>query len=243
MADSAGKDVLYAMLRAAARVGVEAGVPIKRASRWMRLAQFHELRKMGLTIAQASERLGVSEPTGARIARELRKDFLAGEVEHDLPRRIAFLLWPGPLSRKRIAQVLPHETPEDIDDAVATLLAEERIERVAGRGEVYGVTQSEDRLVRPAMSARLGGLNSLLDNLIKTIVARFFQQRGDAFARTISFRMRPEDQAELQAFYREQLWPLLANLEKRCEGQSDLVTTQLSILWVVDNEGENHESE
>ena len=236
MGDELKEGVLYAMLRAVARIGAETEIPIKTQAAWIRIAQFHELRSTGMTVVQASRAMGVSEPTGARIARELRTSFLNPETDHELPKRIAFMLWAGPMSRKKISQVLPTESDENISKAIEILLDSGRIEEIESRTTTDQVTQVEDRIVGPAPTARLGALNSLLESVTKTVSARFFRNDKSAFARTVSFRMREEDEPELQKFYTEQLWPFLAELEKRSENELTKRTTQLSILWVSENQ-------
>lgn len=233
--DRSQRHVLYTLLRAVSRLADRVGVPARDVQDWIRLAYFQELRGAGLTVADACERLGISQPTGARLSRMLKSDFLgASEEEHDLPKRIALMLWSRPLSRARIAQGLPGVEPRAIDRALRVLTDEGRVVERRGRTTTFEIVRAEDRLVRPGWAARLGALGSLLDNVVEVIHARFFDDAGgSAFARTISFRARPEDRAELQRFYEEQLWPFLRDLEARARDSSDREVTRLSILWAT----------
>ncbi|MCC7540870.1 MAG: hypothetical protein IT379_31925 [Deltaproteobacteria bacterium] len=253
--DSPKRRVLYAFLRATTRFAEKLSVPARQVQEWVRLAYFQELRASGMTVAEACARLGLSAPTGARLSRALKTDFLAEQVEHDLPKRIAFTLWAGPMSRARLAQVLPRTDAEAIDVALATLVREGRVVERKGRTITFEITRAEDRLVRPGWGARLTALTSLLDHVVDTVHARFFESspsepptphtrstlvgRQDspaAFARTVSFRMRREDRAELRRFYEEKLWPFLKGLEERAATRGARDSTRLSILWVSDPE-------
>ena len=230
--DRSQRHVLYTLLRTVARLAGRVGVPVRDVQDWMRLAYFQELRSAGLTVAEACARLGISPPTGARLSRMLKSDFLGtAEEEHDLPKRIALMLWAGPLSRARIGQGLSGVEPAAIDRALGVLREEGRVVERRGRTTTFEIVRAEDRLVRPGWAARLGALGSLLDNVVDVIHARFFDEGGHAFARTISFRARPEDRAELSRFYEEQLWPFLRDLEERARDAPDREVTRLSILW------------
>lgn len=231
------RHVLYAFLRAASRLAERLSVPARDVQEWVRLAYFQELRRSGLTVAEACARLGISAPTGARLSRALKGDFLGVvEEEHDLPKRIALMLWAGPLSRARIGQVLPGSSPEAIDHALQILVQEERVVERTGRTPTFEIVGAEDRLVRPGWAARLGALGSLLDNVIDVVHGRFLEDSGSAFARTVSFRMRESDRAELLRFYEESLFPFLKKLEERARDTGDRQTVRLSILWSSERE-------
>ena len=230
--DRSQRHVLYSLLRAVARLADRVGVPVRDVQDWIRLAYFQELRSAGMTVAEACARLGISEPTGARLSRMLKSDFLGtAEEEHDLPKRIALMLWAGPQSRARIGQGLVGVEPAAIDRALDVLRDEGRVVERRSRTTTFEIVRAEDRLVRPGWAARLGALGSLLDNVVGVIHARFFEEGEHAFARTISFRARPEDREELQRFYEEQLWPFLRELEERARDAPDREAIRLSILW------------
>ena len=216
-----------------------ADVPAKMLEQWLRLAYFQALRQAGLTVAQASEVLKVSEPTAARLSRALRTDFLGLDVEseHVLPKRIAFMLWAGPMSRARLRQRLPDVEDKAVNEALARLLRERRVVLEEGRPSLYRLVDAEDRLVGSSWAARFGGLKSLLDNLRDVIEARFFEESDSAFARTVSFRMRPKDHEELRRFYKETIFPFLAQLEERA-GSDSAESIRLSLLWAPLKENE-----
>ena len=229
----------FALLRMPVELARRADVPAKMLEQWLRLAYFQALRQSGLTVAQASEVLKVSEPTAARLSRALRTDFLGLDVEaeHVLPKRIAFMLWAGPISRARLKQRLPDIEEKALNEALTRLLQEGRVVLEEGRTPLYRLVDAEDRLVGSSWAARFGGLKSLLDNLRDVIEARFFDESDHAFARTVSFRMRPRDRGELQRFYKEKLFPFLAELEDRT-GSDNAESIRLSLMWAPLKEDE-----
>ena len=215
-----GRRVVYALLGPVVRLAEELEVPLKHLQKWVRLAYFQELRARGMRVADASRLLAISEPTAARLSRELKTTFLAPEAEHELPKRIAFMLWSQPLSRARIVQALGADHDAEIDAALGRLVTEGRITLREGRTPTYELLAEEDRLVQSGWPARIGALSSLLGNLSDVVQQRFFDESAQAFARTVSFRVRKCDEAELGRFYREQLWPFLRSLEDRARQQS-----------------------
>lgn len=229
--DGAQRRVVYGFLRASARLGERLGVSARNLQDWSRLAYFQELRSAGLTVAEVCEQLQISVPTGARLSRLLKTDFLEHETEHDLPKTIAFLLWSGPMSRARIEQVLPRVESRQVDRALKTLIREGRVVEQPGRSPTYAIRQAEDRLVRPGWAARLGALDSLLSNIVDVVHTRFFEESDTAFARTVTFRARARDRDALKKFYEETVWPFLRKLEEQAEGAEDVEVTRLSILW------------
>ncbi|MCC6994940.1 MAG: hypothetical protein IT370_10050 [Deltaproteobacteria bacterium] len=241
--DQARRRVLYALLRAVAWLAERLEIPAGDAQDWIRLAYFQELRAAGLTVDEASARLGISGPTGARLSRILKTDFLTPKTEHDLPKKIAFMLWAGPMSRARMGQVLHGESPDAIDQALRVLLREERVFEQPGRSPTFAIRKAEDRLVRPGWAARLGALDSLVRNVVGVVHARFFAGSERAFARTVSFRMRRGDHEELRRFYDEKLWPFLAALEAKAKGKQDddVEVTQLSIVWTSQRDDSDKE--
>jgi hypothetical protein len=75
---------------------------------------------------------------------------------------------------------------------------------------------------------RIGALNSLVQNVAETVVARFIEPRSGSFARTLNFRVREEDLVELETAYRELLDRML-ELESKADSTS--VPIRMSVLW------------
>jgi hypothetical protein len=227
--DAFVRRVVYALLGPAARLARRFSIPAGDLQDWVRMAYFQEYRALGLTVAEACARIGVSTPTGARISKQL-KTFLAPRTDHELPRRIVFVLWGQPLSRARIVQALSDVPPAAVDRALAGLIDDGRVEVIRGRTDSYGVASGEDRIVRSGWQARIGALTSLLDNVADVVEQRFFEGSEAAFARTVSFRVRPDDAARLQEFYESTLFPFLRDLEERARGTDEPLTKRLSLL-------------
>jgi hypothetical protein len=59
----------------------------------------------------------------------------------------------------------------------------------------------------------------------------------------VSFRVRLEDEPELQRFYDEQLWPFLRGLEERARdetaGDAPIATTRLSVFWATRDDADS----
>ncbi|MBH24124.1 MAG: hypothetical protein CMH57_06665 [Myxococcales bacterium] len=222
--------LIYSLLLPAVRTARQFKVPLGELIRWLKLAYFHELRASGLTLREASDVMEVSMPTTARLSRALKGSFYAPEREHQLPQRIEFLLWADGQSRARIHQCLPDYDNEDIDAALQQMQGEGRL-RVSGDREVFEVVKSEARLVRGDWVARIGSLNSLLDNLSDAVWQRLILERPEAFARTLNFRIRDVDIAELRTFYEEELWPRMSRFDEAARSWAARRSVKLSIFW------------
>ncbi len=224
--------VAYALLLPAIRLARVKGVPLKRIVQWLHIAYFRELRTAGFKMRECAERLGVSMRKVAQLSKSLKVNFLEPDRDVGLPRRIEFLLWAGPLSRARIYQALPEELRSDIDRAIDGLIGEERIvERRTGRTTVCQANRSSSRLVSRDWRARIDGLNNLLANVVHAVHGRFFADDPQTFARTVSFRVREKDIAELAELYESVVWQRIQELEQRAAGDGDAVSLDLSMCW------------
>ncbi len=196
---------------------------------------FASLRKEGATIEDACARLEVSTPTGWRLAKELRDDFLDPEADHALPMKVVYALRTEPRSVKKLQQIFPEETPTRIENVLLQLTQEGRVRAREGRTTTFEVTHAEDRIVGPTWAAKLGALKALLRHVAQTVDARLLKNRPDAFARTIDLRLGDEQRAKLEAFYEEQLWPFLGALEREalesCPNDNPPGDFQISLLW------------
>lgn len=228
--DVAYRRVLFSMLRPAAMLAASKGFPLKELTSFIRLSYFRELRDGGATLADAAGSMEVSLRTAKRLASELRSDFFVPEVEHNLARRIEFMTWAEPLSYARITQLLGNTPREDVDRALGKLVDEGRLERAEGRVPRYQASQLVSRLVDDAFSNRIGALNSLLQNVTETVSRRFLGLGGLAFARTLNFRIRPQDAGELRAAY-DALLERLLELEGLVEDPDDALGVRLSVVW------------
>lgn len=224
--------VVYSLLMSAVKLARVFGMPLKELTGWVETAYFREVRAQGLTLREASEALDVSHRTAVRLSKQLRESFFfLPEASHNLQRRVEFMLGPQAMSAARIRQVLPDVDAEQVDQVLAELLKQGRVREVPGRTLMYQSVGSVRRLPRDTWMARIGALNSFVENLAGATYGRFFHQEPRAFARTVSFPVAPEDFERLQRLYEEQLRPTLEELGQGAEGNDDSVPMQLSLCW------------
>ena len=222
--------VIFSLLGPAIRSAASSGVPMKAFAAWVQVAYFEHLRHAGMTLKEASEVLGVSERTAKRLSQQFKTSFLRPEFEHNLPVKIEFMLRATPMSGARLAQVLKEVPPETIQGAIDRLLDEGRIAENPGRTVTYQVVKSINSLVRDTWLARIGGLNSLLENLSDTIRGRFFEMDARSFARTMTFHVRPERYARLQEIF-DLLVEEIARLDEDAQAAEETVPVRLSLFF------------
>lgn len=226
--------IAYAFLQAAARLGTAFELPLKTFARLGHMAAFHVLRRRGLDLNDIAARLQVSRRKVDQLSRLLKQNFFEKHVDATtgaaLGRRIEFMLWAEPLSTKRLKQVLRGVESAAVDAALADLQAAGRIDDDAGQ---WTITTPERRLVRDDWLARVDALNHQLGAVLKAAHGRFFRNDPRAFARTVSLRVRRERVAELEALYRDTIWPALVALDADCQGAdpADIDEMTVSLCW------------
>ena len=223
--------LIYALLRPAVRLAMRSRLPMKEMIRLAKIAYFQELRATGLTLQETADALDASLPTAARLSRDLKRNFLRPELEHQLPQRIEYMLWAGPLSRARLHQVLHDHTATDIDDALELMIGEELIAQLDG--DVFELQRPKVRMVSDKWYARIGSLNHILDNLGRTVTTRFFDDAHDqhAFARNLNFRVPSATLERLQHFYEQVVWPSLVAIDEDAAGEEDVHDVRLTLFW------------
>ncbi|MEZ4458149.1 MAG: hypothetical protein R3E66_00185 [bacterium] len=223
--------IMFSMLRPPAMIAARFGFPLKELTNFIRLSYFRELRESGATLAEAAELIEVSTRTMKRLNAELRSDFFLPEVEHTLARRIEFMVWAEAKTLARIGQLLPGVPREDLETAIEALKAEGRVsEEHDGRQVRFRASHLVSRLVDEGFARRIGALNSLMQNVAETVIARFIEPKDVSFARTLNFRIRPEDHDELRTAY-DALLQTMLKLEARVEDQASSVPIRMSVLW------------
>lgn len=228
--DELAERVVYALLRPAVRLASAFGLPLKHVVGLLESAYFHELRRSGFTLREAGDRLQVSQRTTVRLAKDLRERFVQPELEHNLPRRIEFMLWARPMSEARLCQVLPEVDADEIHDALGMLLGEGRIEVRAGRAMEYAPVSNLRKLPRDTWMRRLGGLNTLVDNVADATFGRFFRDEPRTFARSLSFQLPRGGTERLRRWYEESVLPHIVELSDEATGD-DVESVQLSLCW------------
>lgn len=227
--------VIYALLEPIAALALTLGLPARQLNELWQMALFHQTRRRGLTLSQASALLDVSMRTVSRLSKLLKHNFLDTEADHALPRRIEFMLFAEPLSEARIFQVLHDvDDADEVTRALATLMDAGRVERHVGRTVTYAIASGRRRLVRDAWLARVDAVGNLAGNLANTVFARFFRAPDDAptsFARTLTFRVRQADLPRLPELYEQVIWRTLAALDEAAAGDADAAALDFSVFW------------
>lgn len=230
--------LLYSMTKPIVKMARFFQTDLKALTHWVRTAYFHELRSSDMTLEEISDFLGVSLPTAARLSKDLKDNFYRPELEHQLPQRIEFMLWAESLSRARICQVITDREDEDIEEAIDQMLDEGRIEPDPENEDRFQLVEPEGRLVDDSWHTRIGSLNSLLENLSDTVKDRFFKNDSEAFARTVSFHMDPDQIEVLEEIYETEVWQRLVELEEEAKDVEDPVEVQLSMFWCPEDESD-----
>ncbi len=225
--------VLYALLGPAARLGTVFGTPLGVVRELAEMAYYHETKRHGLKMKEVAELMDVSISKVALLSRALKENFFRDEAAGELPRRIEFMLWAEPLTLARIKQVLTDSSGEEVNDAIQELLDQGRVQKRREDPHVfYELAIKTDRRVWDSWLARIDGLNNVLRNVTDAVYARFFGADVAAFARTLTFRVHPDDLHELQKFYEEQLFELVHRLDARAEETPDeALPLALSMFW------------
>lgn len=225
--------VLYALLGPSSRLARLFGTPLNALRDLAEMAYYHETKRQGMKMKEVAELMDVSISKVALLSRALKENFLREEAEAELPRRIEFMLWAQPLSLAKIKQVLTDASAQEVNRAIRELLDEGRIVKEKHDTNVlYRLAISTDRRVWDSWLARVDGLNNVLRNVTDAIYARFFTSEQAAFARTLTFRVRPEDLDQLKEFYETQLFTLVTELDAATEGDPEgAVPISLSVFW------------
>lgn len=225
--------VIYALLKPAVELADSSGLSLAELASLVQMAFFEALRSRGLKLREVADQMDVSERTAKRLAKEHRTNFAHGRA-YALPVRIEFMLWAAPMSRAKLKQVLGKVSADEVDAAVETLLGEGRIvERPGHTTTQLEVNRDVDELVRDTWLSRIGGLGSFLSNLGDAVEGRFFEDDPHAFARTLSFLVRPQalEPSALQAFFSDQLVPFVLALDTQAKDAGDGRSMRLSVCW------------
>lgn len=225
--------VLYALLGPAGRLARAFATPLTVLRDRAEMAYYHETKRKGLKMKEVAALMDVSISKVALLSRALKENFLSDAEEAELPRQIEFMLWAEPLSAAKIKQVLTETDPDRVDAVIATLVDEGRVASVEEDNKVvYELQISTDRRVWDSWLARIDGLNNVLRNVTDAIYARFFTDEQGAFARTLTFRARPDDLERLRDFYENQLFAMVEELDTLAENDpEEAVPISLSLFW------------
>jgi len=218
--------LVFALLAPAAVFSRVFGIALTDVRGLLDIAYFQESRRQGLTLQAIADSMQVSMSKAALLSRALKSNFLE-DTQADVSRRILFMLWAGPLSAARIKQVLTDVEPRGVSKVLKELVKEKK---VAKSGQEYTLLVQADRRVWDSWLARIDGMNNILGNLADAVYGRFFAEEALAFARTLAFRVRPEDVHELEVLYKT-IFEVVTRLDSAAEGAANAVEINLSVLW------------
>jgi hypothetical protein len=212
-------------------------VSLRELRKLAELAVYRELKERKLTMREICQRISVSMGKVGMLSRELKDHFSQPEAEFGLPRRIIVLLWSGPHTVAQIEQALDDERREEIVAALAELEEKGFLIRVKGRTTRFRLAESHYRLVQERWMARVDALLTVMNSLTDTIRGRFFGNEQRAFARSLSFRVRPKDMDRLTRLYEEHVFPAILELDAAATApeESDSVGMTLSMFWAPES--------
>ena len=223
--------LVYSLLKPGTKIADRFHVPLKQVTQLVQLVFYEKKRGRGLSIKQISEEFQTSTRTVDRLIKSLREDFFDPETEHELPRKIEFLLWAEPLGAQRIAQLLPDHSEDAIRDALELLIDQQRVVAQEGRTTLYAATQKANRLSDSTEAAKIDALNHLLGTVIEAVERRFLERDPRAGARNVSLRLRREDLSEIEHLYETVIWPKLCELDERASDAEDTIELGWVTCW------------
>jgi hypothetical protein len=194
-------------------------VPMRTLAELLRLTYFEILRRQGLSQAAIGDRLGQTARHMRTLASKLKGDFFAAEREIGLVREVESEVARASPTLQALSSSLPAWPSADIENAVATLLAEGRIVKKKGHLEMaprYSVLSSEK------FHHRIDALNHFLDGITRAITQRLiFEEREQAMVKTISFVARPPRFEELLRSLEANLRREIAALEEDAQFEGE----------------------
>lgn len=228
--------IIFSLMVPIAQVATTLNLPLSDMKKWLETAYFQEARRRGLELKEITQVMDVSISKASLLSRQLKENFLESQQEHELPRRIEYMLWAQPLSEGRLSQVLPGIEADELRDALDLLVREQRIamkQEAPGLEPKYELQIKKARRVWDNWLARLDGLQNALRTVGDTVYSRFFATDLPAFARTLTFHIRDEDVEALERFYEEEVFPFIENLNNAAEDSGDAKTISLSLFWAL----------
>ena len=223
--------MIFSLLKPAAVLGDTMGIELKTFTTMAQLAIYQQKKRRGLTQSEISKQLGVSSRTLDRVLKIMRNGFFEPESDHELPRKIEFILWGEPCGLARLVQLLDGYSAEEIQQALDVLVEEERARPIEGRTLKWGVTRRANRLSDDKLAAKIDGLNNVLGVISNAVWNRFFKESPQAGARTVTMLIRQEDIPELKQLYETYIWPRLVELDAQAQESQDSVEMGVTMVW------------
>jgi hypothetical protein len=211
--------LVYSLLKPAVSMAARFHLPMRTLAELLRLTYFEELRRGGLSQAAIGERLGQTARHMRTLASRLKSDFFSAEREVGLVREVENEVARSSPTAKALYTSLPAWPVEDVDQALAALVAEGRVVRDKARFKIsprYLVLSSEK------FHHRIDALNHFLDGVTRAIAQRLiFEERDQAMVKTISFVARPAKLEELLRTLEANLRREIAALEEDAQFEGE----------------------
>lgn len=223
--------VVYSLFKPAMHFADRYTLPLKGITQLSQLAIIERKRARALPIREIAAQLDTSSRTIDRLMAELREDFFEPEQQHELPRRIEFMLWTKPLSLARLIQLMPEHDPDEIEKTLERLIEQRRVIVEEGRTTTYATTQRANRLPDDTESAKIDALNHLLQIIEQAVQRRFFGKDPRAAARNASLRVRAQDIHELELLYEQHIWPKLVELDAKASEDDNAIEIGWLTCW------------
>lgn len=227
--------IAFAVLAPFARIAVNWRLPLREAKQLIELAYYAETRRRGNKLREVAELLSVSMSKLGLLSRDLKEIFDEGAEGQTISRRILSVLGAGPLSEAKVVSVLDDAEPEMVKTVLAEMVEQRLLEIVPGRTPLYRLAAAQYRLTKEPWMARYDALNHLMAAVGQTVDARFERNDPGAMARTVSFKVRPEDLPRLMELYERQVMPLIVELDRAATTESTQAQPMnLAVLWAPD---------
>ncbi len=222
---------LFSSMSVATGLAALTGTSLKEMKRLIELAYYKELRRRSMKMREVRKLMNVSMSTVGLLSQKLKAHFAAPEEQRGLPRRVLALLWSGPLSANRIARALADTSEGEVQQVLSDLLEAGDVEEQRGPKVVrYAPTSASYRRVASGWMARVDGLNNLMRSVGTVIQSRFLDGDERAFARTLRFRIKPEELPRVREAY-EKLYLDLAKLDEDAGDDPAALAVTLSYLF------------
>ena len=230
--------IAFAVLAPFARVAVNWRLPLREAKQLIELAYYAEARRRGYKLREVAELLSVSMSKLGLLSRDLKEIFDEGTTGQTTARRILSVLGAGPLSEAKLLSVLDDVETEAVKAVLAEMVEQKLLEVVAGRTPLYRLASGQYRLVREPWMARYDALNHLMTAIGQTVDARFERTDPSAMARTLSFKIWPDDVARLAELYEKQVVPLIVELDRQAGADgAEGISMNVAMMWAPDSDG------
>jgi len=223
--------LVYSFLKPVIRAAARFSLPIRTLVDLVRLAYFEHLSRQGMSPAQIARVFDQTPRHMRSLAVRLESDFFQAERSVGLVREVEELVASSaPRDAEAVKRLHPWPAA-DVHAAIATLIAEGRIER---RADGHLETAERYHLMRSdQFHHRIDSLNHLLDGTWRAVLHRLvFDDRKTALMKTLTFSAVPE---ELETFVKKleaQLRVEVAALDETAtfQGKADHVYTMALTL-------------